>query len=46
MGVALQIKTFGHFYDKSPWFPTYISGYGKYGEDVNFGLNYSLSYRF
>ena len=46
MGVALQVKTFGHFYEKTPWYPTYIAGYGKYGEDVNFGLNYTLSYRF
>ena len=46
MGLALQVKTFGHFYEKSPYYPTYISGYGKYGEDVNFGLNYSLYYRF
>jgi hypothetical protein len=46
MGVAMQVKTFGHFYENTPTYPTYISGYGKYGEDVNFGLNYSLSYRF
>ena len=46
MGVAMQVKTFGHFYENTPWYPTYIAGYGKYGEDVNFGLNYSLSYRF
>lgn len=46
MSVAMQVKTFGHFYEDTPCYPTYISGYGKYGEDVNFGLNYSLSYRF
>lgn len=46
MSISLQIKTFGHFYENTPYYPTYISGYGKYGEDVNFGLNYSLSYRF
>ncbi len=46
MSVAMQVKTFGHFYEDSVSYPTYISGYGKYGEDVNFGLNYSLSYRF
>ncbi len=46
MGLSMQVKTFGHFYEDSPCYPTYIAGYGKYGEDVNFGLNYSLSYRF
>ena len=46
MSVAFQVKTFGHFYEDTPTYPTYIAGYGKYGEDVNFGLNYSLSYRF
>lgn len=46
MSVAMQVKTFGHFYEDSVSYPTYISGYGKYGEDVNFGLNYSLTYRF
>lgn len=46
MGVALQIKALGHFYENTPCYPTYIPGYGKYGEDVNFGLNYSLYYRF
>lgn len=46
MGVSLQVKTFGHFYENTPNYPTYIAGYGKYGDDVVFGLNYSLSYRF
>lgn len=46
MSVAMQVKTFGHFYEDSICYPTYIAGYGKYGENVNFGLNYSLSYRF
>ncbi|MEE0990182.1 MAG: DUF6048 family protein [Paludibacteraceae bacterium] len=46
MGVSMQVKTFGHFYEDTPTYPTYISGYGKYGDDVLFGLNYSLSYRF
>ena len=46
MGIAVQIKTFGHFYEKSPYYPTYIAGWGKYGEDVVFGFNYTLSYRF
>lgn len=46
MGVALQVKAFGHFYEKTPNHPTYIAGYGIFGDDVLFGLNYSLSYRF
>jgi hypothetical protein len=46
MGMSMQVKTFGHFYEDTPTYPTYISGYGKYGDDVLFGLNYSLSYRF
>lgn len=46
MGVALQIKALGHFYEYTPHNPTYIAGYGKYGDDVVFGFNYTLSYRF
>jgi hypothetical protein len=45
MGVALQIKTFGHYYQQSAYYPTYVAGFGVNSEATNFGFLYHLCYQ-
>lgn len=46
MGVALEVKTFGHYYQKEAQYPTYIAGFGSDASATNFGLLYHLTYQF
>ena len=45
MGLALQVKTFGHYYQNSSSYPAYIPGYGVDNEDTVFGFLYHLTYQ-
>lgn len=45
MGVALQVKTFGHYYQKLAAYPTYIAGFGVDKGTTNFGFLYHLAYQ-
>lgn len=45
MGLALQVKTFGHFYQDAAHYPTYIPGYGIDNQETNFGFLYHLCYQ-
>lgn len=46
MGVALQVKTFGHYYQQTATYPTYIAGFGGDSQATNFGFLYHLTYQF
>ena len=46
MGLALEVKTFGHYYQNEANYPTYIAGFGSDAKATNFGLLYHLTYQF
>ena len=46
MGAALEIRTFGHYYQKEPYYPSTIAGFGSDANTTNFGLLYHLTYQF
>ncbi len=45
MGLALQVKTFGHYYTDSAQTPTYIPGFGIHTGETLFGCLYHLTYQ-
>jgi hypothetical protein len=45
MGLALQVKTFGHFYQDVAYYPTYIPGFGTDSQETKFGFLYHLCYQ-
>lgn len=45
MGVALQVKTFGHYYHDATHYPTYIPGFGVDNGATSFGFLYHLTYQ-
>ena len=45
MGLALQVKTFGHYYNNSAQTPTYIPGFGVHNGETIFGCLYHLTYQ-